>query len=76
MEFLIIAFVVLIISIVIKIVFNINLKKIKKDVENKKLDEVTKKYPENIAICKYNFLISAIYYSFFPHHIAIYYINN
>ena len=39
--------------IVVKIIFRINVKKIKNIAENnKELDEIVKKYPSNIEICK------------------------
>lgn len=53
MEFLVVTIVVLIGVIIIKFIFNINIKQIKKEVENKNLDELTKKYPKNIEICKW-----------------------
>ena len=53
MEYLIVAIIIAIIVIIIKKIFDINIKKIKKIAENKKLDELTKKYPENIEICKW-----------------------
>ena len=53
MEFLIIVIILIITMIILAIVCKINIKEIKKIGENKKLDEVANKLPENIEICKY-----------------------
>lgn len=53
MELLITLIIILIIIIILKILFGYNLKKIEKMAQNKKLDELTQKYPSNIEICKY-----------------------
>ena len=53
MEFLVVTIVVLIGVIITKFIFNINVKQIKKEVENSKLDELTKKYPDNVEMCKW-----------------------
>lgn len=53
MEYLIIAIIMVMVIILMKFVFDINLKKIKQICKNEKLDELTKKYPENIEICKW-----------------------
>lgn len=53
MEFLIISIIVLILVFTLKYIFNINLKIIKEIVENKELDMITKRYPENKEICKW-----------------------
>lgn len=53
MEYLILAIIILIFVIILKIVFKINIKEIKKAGDNKRLDELTKKYPENVSICKW-----------------------
>ena len=53
MEFLIVAIVVLLLVFIIKFAFDINYKKMKQIGENKRLDELTKKYPDNIEICKW-----------------------
>ena len=53
MEFLGIIFLLIIIIILIKVVYQIDVKKIKQIAENnKELDEIAKKYPSNIEICK------------------------
>ena len=41
------------IIVLMKFLFDINLKNIKQICKNEKLDELTKKYPENIEICKW-----------------------
>lgn len=51
-EYLIIAIICIIFAIILKIILNINLKQAKKIGENARLDEATKKYPNNIEICK------------------------
>ena len=56
MEFIIIAIIVAIFLLITKKIFEINYKNIKKIVENdtsKKLDKLTKQYPENKEICKW-----------------------
>lgn len=56
MEFIIVAIIVVISLIIIKIIFDVNYKKIKEitqDEKSKQLDELTKKYPENEQICKW-----------------------
>lgn len=52
MEFLVIAVVVLILVIVLKIVFSYSMKVLKEIGEDNELDELAKKYPENIEMCK------------------------
>ena len=53
MELLIIIAILIITIILIRIVYRINIKQIKQIGENnKKLDEIVKKYPSNIEICK------------------------
>ena len=53
MEFLIIFFLLIITIITIRIVFQINIKEIKKIADNnKELDDIVKKYPSNTDICK------------------------
>lgn len=52
MEFIIIAIVSIIVTIILGILFDYNLNKIKNITKNKELDEVVKKYPDNIEICK------------------------
>lgn len=53
MELLIISAILIITIVLIRIVYKINLKQIKQIGENnKKLDEIVKKYPSNIEICR------------------------
>lgn len=53
MEFLIMIFLLIITIILIKLIYKINLKEIKQIAENnKELDDIAKKYPSNIDICK------------------------
>ena len=53
MEYIIIALTLSFILVVIKIIYKINIKKIKQIGENnKELDEIVKKYPSNVDICK------------------------
>lgn len=53
MEFLILLIIVIIGYLVLRFMFDVNAKKIKQIGENKELDELTEKYPENVEICKY-----------------------
>ena len=56
MEFIIVAIIVVLFLIIIKAIFGVNFKEIKQLAENeksKKLDELTKKYPDNKEICKW-----------------------
>ena len=52
MEFLIMILIAIILIIVLAYIFSINKKKIIQIAENKELNEITKKYPTNIEICK------------------------
>ena len=52
MEFIIIQAIVVIMIIILGYVFDYNMKKIKKVGEDKELDELVKKYPSNIEMCK------------------------
>jgi len=52
MEFICIIVISIIILIVLAIIFDLNVKKIKKYAENNPLDKIAEKYPENIEICK------------------------
>lgn len=52
MEFIIIAIITIILSGILGVLFGYNLKKIKNITKNKELDEIAKKYPNNIEICK------------------------
>lgn len=53
MEFIVLLIILIIIYFVMKYIFDANLKKVKEIGENKELDELTKKYPSNVEICKY-----------------------
>lgn len=53
MEFLVLLIIVIIGYLVLRFMFDVNIKKIKQIGENKELDELTEKYPENVEICKY-----------------------
>ena len=53
MEFIVIAVTLIIVIILIKIIYKINIKELKKIGEdNKELDEKVSKYPSNVEICK------------------------
>lgn len=53
MEFIVLLIIVIIIYFILRYVFDVNMKKIKDIAEDKELDELTQKYPDNIEICKY-----------------------
>ena len=56
MEYIIVTIIVVLFLIIVKTIFGVNFKEIKQLVESeksKKLDELTKKYPENKEICKW-----------------------
>lgn len=52
MEFIIIIIFLIIMYLILNYIFDLNIKELKKIAENKELDEVTKKYPNNIEICR------------------------
>lgn len=52
MEFIIVGIIVLISIIVLKFIFDYNVKLLKHIGENKELDDLVKKYPSNIEMCK------------------------
>lgn len=52
MEFIILLIIVIIIYFLLMFFFDVNMKKIKEIAEDKELDELIQKYPENIDICK------------------------
>ena len=52
MKFIVLLIIVVIIYFILKFIFDFNMKKIKEIGENKELDKLTQKYPENIEICK------------------------
>ena len=53
MEFIVLLIIVVIMYFILGFIFDFNMKKIKKIGEDKELDELTQKYPENIEICKW-----------------------
>lgn len=53
MELMVLLIIIIIISLVLKYIFDANILKIKQIGENKELDQLTQKYPENIEICKW-----------------------
>lgn len=53
MKFIILLIIVVIIYFILRFIFDVNIKKLKQIGEDKELDEITKKYPENVGICKY-----------------------
>lgn len=53
MEFIIITIVAVALVIILKYIFDYNKKKIKHIADDKELDEITRKYPSNIEMCKY-----------------------
>lgn len=53
MEFLVLLIMIIIIYFILRFVFEFNIKKLKEISENKELDEIAQRYPENIEICKY-----------------------
>ena len=53
MEFIVLLIIVVIIYFILRFIFGYNIKKKKNIGEDKGLDELTQKYPENIEICKY-----------------------
>ena len=52
MEFIVLLIIVIIIYFILRFIFDFNMKKIKEIGEEKELDKLTQKYPENIEICK------------------------
>lgn len=52
MEFLIIAIVTIVLIFILKILFDYNIKKLKNIGKDDELDELAKKYPSNVEICK------------------------
>lgn len=53
MEYIVLLIIAIIIFIILGIMFDVNIKKIKQIGEDKELDILTQKYPENIEICKW-----------------------
>ena len=52
MEFIVLLIIVVIIYFILRFIFDVNIKKLKEIGEDKELDKLTQKYPENIEICK------------------------
>lgn len=52
MEFIIIAITCILMLAIFKNIFGYNVKKLKQVTENEELDKITKKYPDNIELCK------------------------
>lgn len=52
MEFIILIFFLIIICLITRYIFDVDFKKLKQLAENKELNEIVEKYPENIDICK------------------------
>lgn len=52
MEFIVLIIFLIIICLITRYIFDVNFKKLKQLAENKELDEIVEKYPENIEICK------------------------
>lgn len=52
MEFIIITITTIVLTLILGIVFQYNIKRIKEISEDKELDEISKKYPNNKEICK------------------------
>lgn len=52
MEYIVLIVITLIFLIILKIIFEVNIKRIKKLAENKELDEIAAKFPNNIELCK------------------------
>ena len=52
MEYIVLLIILISIYLILKIIFDVNLKKIKEIAKDEKLDKITQKYPENIEICK------------------------
>lgn len=53
MEFIILLIIVIVVYLILRFIFDFNVKKIKELGEDKELDKLTQKYPENVEICKW-----------------------
>ena len=53
MEYIILLIIFIIIYLILRYLFDVDIKRLKQIGENKKLDDLTQKYPENIEICKW-----------------------
>ena len=52
MEYIILLIIIVLVGLVLRYIFDVNMKKIKEIGTDTELDELTKKYPDNIDICK------------------------
>ena len=53
MEFIVLLIIVIVVYLILRFIFDFNVKKIKELGEDKELDKLTQKYPENVEICKW-----------------------
>lgn len=53
MEFIVLLIIMMLIYIVLRFMFGVNINELKQIGEDKELDELTQKYPENIEMCKW-----------------------
>lgn len=53
MEFIVLLIIMILIYIVLRFMFDVNIKELKRIGEDRELDELTQKYPENIEMCKW-----------------------
>lgn len=53
MEFIVLLIIVIVVYLILRFIFDFNVKKIKELGEEKELDKLTQKYPENVEICKW-----------------------
>ena len=53
MKFIVLLIIVIIMYLILRFVFDYNMNKIKEIGEDKELDKLTQKYPENVEICKW-----------------------
>ena len=53
MEFIVLLIIMILIYIVLRFMFDVNINELKQIGEDKELDELTQKYPENIEMCKW-----------------------
>ena len=53
MEFIVLLIIMMLIYIVLRFMFDVNIKELKRIGEDRELDELTQKYPENIEMCKW-----------------------
>ena len=54
MEFIVLLIIMILIYIVLRFMFDVNIKELKRIGEDRELDELTQKYPENIEMCKWS----------------------